>query len=106
MRRPKRRYLIFKVSGYLLNTKDVSNLLLTSLLKCYGIKGYTEALPHLVKFDEAKQAGILMCAHKGVVLIRSSLALTSSFKGRRIRLETVKVTGTLRKALRILCSLQ
>ncbi|OYT62840.1 MAG: hypothetical protein B6U69_00885 [Thermofilum sp. ex4484_15] len=103
--RSKRRYLVFKLSGSHLNEREVRKLIVASVLKYYGLKGYGDSLPRLAYFDRERVAGVIACLKEGVDVIRSSLALISKYKGKEVRLETLKITGTLRKAIRIVRSL-
>ena len=107
VKRIRKRYLVFKVRGVCLKEQTVRTAIEQTLQTLHGYSGILRSFYTFVVFDEKRQAGIVSC-HYGVVnLVRSSIALapTIALKHHNVLMYTVKVTGTLKKAKKILCSI-
>ncbi|RLE89618.1 MAG: hypothetical protein DRJ49_02405 [Thermoprotei archaeon] len=107
-KRLRRRYLVFRVESKngdkIWKRREIEEPLINSLLVLRGIVGLVETNFKLVKYDEQRSAGIISCFHKHVDLVRSAI-LMAGYRLDNTVMYTVKTTGTLKKAIKILESM-
>lgn len=84
--------------------REIEEPLINSLLVLRGIVGLVETNFKLIKYDEQRSAGIISCSHKHVDLVRSAI-LMAGYRLDNTVMYTVKTTGTLKKAIKILESM-
>ncbi|AMM54698.1 ribonuclease P protein component 2 [Pyrococcus kukulkanii] len=99
--RDKYRYIAFQVISEQPFTKgDIKEMIWSTILRVLGEVGTSMAKPWLIKFDEKSQTGILRCDRNYVEHVRFSLALIVEFKGRKVLVRTLGVSGTIRRLKR------
>jgi len=107
-RRLRRRYLVFKVKtrekDRIWSRREVEEALISSILVLHGVMGLVRSHFKLAKYDEQRGIGILSCSHRYVDLVRSAILIAGLRLGDST-IHTIKVTGTLKKAIRIFNSL-
>jgi len=90
-----------------LTKEKTEKILKETLFKLYGLKGVLEASPTLIYFDPSRQGGIISCTHNTVTYVRAALSWAPPIASlQNTMFYTVKVTGTIKKAKKILSSLQ
>jgi len=90
----RKRYIVFSVATESALSHDDFERAAVSLLREKG--ALRTVRPKLIDFDG--RAGILRCAHTGKDEAIGILNSMTSVTGARVRVETVKTSGTLRKA--------
>ncbi|ASJ16993.1 ribonuclease P protein component 2 [Thermococcus chitonophagus] len=96
--RDKYRYIAFQViSEELLKKGEVKDMVWSNVLRVLGEVGTSMAKPWLIKFDEKSQTGIIRCDRNYVEYVRFSLALITEYKGRKVLVRTLGVSGTIRR---------
>jgi RNase P/RNase MRP subunit POP5 len=94
----RRRYLLVHavVENGETGGEKIKEAVFNSYSKLFGLEGLSEAKLTWLGFDEKKGLGIIRCTHKVLPKVRAALALTSTLNGQRVRICTVKVSGTIR----------
>ncbi|RLF89947.1 ribonuclease P protein component 2 [Thermococci archaeon] len=94
----KHRYIAFQViSEEPLKKGEVREMIWGNILRVLGEVGTSMAKPWLIKFDEESQTGILRCDRNYVEHVRFSLILLTEFKGKKVLVRTLGVSGTIRR---------
>ncbi|MCS7097084.1 MAG: Rpp14/Pop5 family protein [Candidatus Methanomethylicia archaeon] len=108
MKLRKNRYLIFRVickeDNPNITFKDILNSILNSILTLFGIAGSSKMYISLMRYYPEKKIGILRCDHLNVTKARAALVFINNINGYNVILSIAKVTGTLRKAEKIINS--
>ena len=105
--RPRRRYLIFSArSPVPLSAEDLREALRETMRSLFGERALALSGFELVLYDAAKGLGVVRCHHTHVDAARAALAMTTSVRGLSVALTTLRVTGTLRRAARVVASLE
>lgn len=104
--KPRKRYLIFLVNSPMtFSSSEVEEAIKRELERCFGERCLALSGIELISYDERTGIGVLRCYHAYLEYARAALALVSDIKGTPIALYTLKVTGTKKKAIRIMHSL-
>ncbi|MBS3149675.1 ribonuclease P protein component 2 [Candidatus Woesearchaeota archaeon] len=93
-----KRYLVYKmINENSFNFKDVKSAIDDSCLRFLGELNYSKAgIMHLEKFNN--NIGILRISSKYVNEVKTALALINNIQGKKVILDCVGVSGTLKKA--------
>mgnify|MGYP000246166599 CR=1 FL=1 len=104
----KNRYLVFRVirkSGRLISFSDVLNAIFSSFISLFGEVGSSKISFSLMKYCPELGIGILRCDHLSVIKVRAALALIRRIAGDDVIFSVVKISGTFKKAEKILNNL-
>lgn len=85
--------------------REILNSIFNSILSLFGEIGASKISFSLMRYYPEKRLGILRCDHLNVIKMRSALAFIKDIGGYNIAFRVIKVTGTFRKAEKILNSL-
>ncbi len=100
------RYLIFLVEPRLNYDKElVKKSIVESLTSLFGQNVLVSSGFKMVKYNSEKAAGIIKCNHLYVNHVRTAITLVNEINGLKVAIRVIKVTGTCKKARRILESL-
>lgn len=97
----RKRYIIFRVNAErTLSRKDLEKAILSS----FRMKGPIQSIrPKLISFDG--EVGILSCLHTGKEGAIEVLTAITHVGDMDVKIETVKTSGTIRKARAVINSL-
>lgn len=97
--RGKRRYLLlhFFAEGRPLEASEAKGALLEKFRELFGLEGLAEAELAWIGRLPDKSLEIVRCNHKAVSKVRTAIALIGEIRGRRVRICTVRVSGSLRR---------
>lgn len=96
MRRPSRRYLVFRiVSDTSFPAEKLSLEIEQSLRGFFGDIGALQAFPRLISYDAAKMMGVIRCSTEWVDRVRTALALTTQIDGQTIGFLVLRSSGTI-----------
>jgi len=102
--REKRRYVLIKVESTVAVTAEALDAYAKGCVQRFlGIEGLARVKPKLVHFDAEKGAAVFRVARDFVRDFRLSLELAP--RTSPLLLRVVKVTGTMRKAVRMISSM-
>ncbi|MCR6623438.1 MAG: hypothetical protein HA488_00450 [Candidatus Verstraetearchaeota archaeon] len=104
----KNRYLIFRIickDGRSIGFSDVLNAIFSSLSSLFGEVGSSKISFSLMKYCPELGIGILRCDHLSVSKVRAALALIRSVSGDDVIFSVIKISGTFKKAEKILNNL-
>lgn len=85
--------------------REVLNSIFNSILSLFGVVGASKLSFSLMKYYSDKKLGIIRCDHLSVVNMRIALTFIRKINDHDVVFRVVKVTGTFRKAEKILNSL-
>jgi ribonuclease P/MRP protein subunit POP5 len=98
-KREKNRYLVYGLSSEKpLNGEEMGKAIWKSALGFLGELGVAKSGLRIVDFDEAKQKGIIKVNRDSVEEGRVVLSLVKEVSGSKTALETIGVSGILKKA--------
>ncbi len=99
MMREKRRYILFEViSEVKVDKRRLQNAIWDSFYSLYGDTGASRSRLWLVCYDSG--IGLLKCSHRMVEEVRAALACIHSINGMRVAIRVIRVSGTIRGALK------
>jgi RNase P/RNase MRP subunit POP5 len=104
--RGKRRYLLFHLTvegDFRPKAEEVWKAVYEAYRRLFGLAGLSQAELAWIDYRGNSGFGILRCSHKAVARLRTALAIIGRLNGRRARICTVRVSGTiktLKEALR------
>ncbi|ADP77619.1 Ribonuclease P-related protein [Methanothermus fervidus DSM 2088] len=106
--RYKKRYIAFEIISELsLNRRDIINIIWDSCLKVYGECNVSKFRIWVTKLwcppslqHGRVMAGLLRCKRGEEKKVISALSLVSQYKGKRVVIHTLGVSGTMRAAMR------
>lgn len=99
----KNRYIIFEIiCKETFMFRDVLNAILNSMLSLYGEFGLSRINFSLLRYYSDKHFGIFRCDHLSVGKVIASITLIKSINNVEVIFNILKITGTLKKAERIL----
>ncbi len=102
----RKRYLIFTlISNTDHSAKDVESALVESMKKIFGDLGLAMSGFKFMFYDEEKNTGIVRCWHKYTDHVRASIMMIKELKGTPAMIYVRKMTGTFKKAKRIVAAL-
>ncbi len=96
MIRAKKRYLLYKVEGQVLDERSCRNAVTSAVYIFLGEKGASEANVKFMGFDAAKQAFFLRCALGSLESTIAAIALQTSFNAKPIALRLEKMSGSVK----------
>jgi ribonuclease P/MRP protein subunit POP5 len=97
--RNRRRYIAYQViSESKFIFQDLSNSIWHSLLNLMGELGASQADLWIARdlYDEAKQIGIIRCAHDNVEQVRTALALIERIGDVRVIVKVLGISGSIK----------
>ncbi|MFH1774806.1 MAG: Rpp14/Pop5 family protein [Methanobacteriota archaeon] len=98
--REKKRYVAFRAySEEPLKREEVIRAVWSETLAFFGENIASEINLWVLNFDEASQKGFLVCSHREVGKVKAALTLVSMVNGKKVFLQTLGVSGTI-KALK------
>lgn len=97
--REKRRYLLFEIACSSASEPEAKQALYAGLLAFLGEHGVALANPKLIEYDAKTRRGILRCRRDAVEGVRQAVALISDVNARRARVDVIKVSGSIKKAV-------
>ncbi len=98
--REKKRYVAFRTcSEQPLKREEVVRAIWNEVLAFFGENAASEINLWVMNFEEASQKGFLVCSHREVGKVKAALALVSMVNGKKVFLQTLGVSGTI-KALK------
>ncbi|MBD3388205.1 MAG: hypothetical protein GF416_03925 [Candidatus Altiarchaeales archaeon] len=101
--RERNRYIVFEViSDSKPDRKSVVDAVWGSLLRLHGELGASRTSMWVMDYDPEKKRGILKVNHSSVDVLKSSMAVVKEIRRQKAIINTVKTSGTLRKAREIL----
>ena len=101
----RNRYLIFLVKYPLILTlSELREVIRNEFISIFGEKDYALSNFNVIYFDYETYLGIARCRHKYLDLSRTILTLINNINGVPVAIFVIKVTGTMKKAIRILKS--
>ena len=102
--RTRRRYLIVKIepANTDLAVDSLETILLGAIIRLWGAEGLAKINPKLIYLDKRRQLAVVRVDAEGVE--RARLAFELFPRVAPIVVRVVRVTGTVRKALRIIKS--
>lgn len=83
---------------------ELERAIIQELKRTFGEKYLALSGLELINYNEKRAIGVIRCYHKYLEYIRATLALINNIRGVPVVLYTLKVTGTKKKALRIIHS--
>ncbi len=96
MRRPSRRYLVFRiVSNASFPAERLSLEIEQSLRRFFGDIGALQAFPRLITYDAMKMIGVIRCSAAWVDRVRTALALTTQIEGQPTGFLVLRSSGTI-----------
>lgn len=96
MRRPARRYLVFRImSDDSFSSERISTEIERSLRRLFGDIGVLHSFPRLVSYDPTKMMGVLRCSAAWLVKVRASIALITQIDGHLVGFFVLKSSGTV-----------
>ncbi len=98
--KPRRRYIVFRVEGGVVDEKKLERAILETASKVLGAAGVAASGIRLVYFDEEKGYGILRVRSDYKYHALAILGLVRSVNGGKILLVPVSTSGTIKSALR------
>jgi len=104
----RNRYIIFTVfcrDNVNISFREILNSIFNSILSLFGEVGASKISFSLMRYYPEKRLGILRCDHLNLIKMRSALAFIKDIEGNNVTFRVIKVTGTFRKAEKILNSL-
>ena len=97
MPRVRRRYIAFEVLGEEpVSEEQVARAITEAHLKFSGEQRFGRSSPRIISFDEQRQIGIVRSYLEGVAELRASLSLITRIAGRRVAVNALGMSGTLR----------
>lgn len=98
--REKKRYAAFRAySEQPLKREEVVRAIWNEVLAFFGENAASEINLWVMNFDETSQKGFLVCGHREVRKVKAALTLVSMVNGKKVFLQTLGVSGTI-KALK------
>ena len=96
--KPRKRYLLFHVEAETgrLEEQKIKGEVYESFKKLFGVTGLSKAGIRWVKFNPEQGFGIIRCSQEMVPQLRTSLAVIKNLENRKVRVCTVRVSGTLK----------
>ena len=97
----KNRYLVYRVtSKEKFKFEDIKKTMYDTIKDFIGDLGIAKAGLNIMPetFVEDKQTGIIKTNHKNVDLIKSAIMFVKEIKGKKAKIETKYVSGTIKKA--------
>ncbi len=94
------RYIVFEIITELeeISKSDLLNSITRSLFSLHGELGASKTGIWLIEFDERKKKGIIRCSHKGLIELRTSLAVISQINKNPVIFHVLGISGTIKKA--------
>lgn len=104
VRRDRWRYLIvcIHVNGVSVTREALCNAIVNGLRTLYGDWGLSRSKLQFFDYNPKKSLLITRCAHKSVLMVRAAVALVYNIEGGKALLHVRRITGTLKKARRLL----
>ena len=100
MKRVRWRYIIFHLhTTGSPSLEDVKKALKRSFRCLFGVYGLSLCQLKVISYDETSKLGVLKCPHKGVPMVRASIALLSDIAGNPSSIHVVAISGTLKRAM-------
>ncbi|MEM2138212.1 MAG: Rpp14/Pop5 family protein [Candidatus Anstonellaceae archaeon] len=98
----KRRYVAFSLlcEGKALSASEAKKIVHEHFLRFFGEIGIASLAFKLVKYEEKKGRGIIRCAKEKLDEAVFCCACLSEFEGKKCRMETLKASGTVKRASR------
>jgi RNase P/RNase MRP subunit POP5 len=105
--RPRRRYLAVRLhaDGSLPSESSFRNAIWHQLQELYGEFGVSRIGFWVVAYHPSESAAVLRCQHDQVRLLRAALATLTTIDTRSLIIQVVGLSGTLRKAITLLPTL-
>ena len=100
--KPRRRYIVFEVIPGDLDHAEVEAALNETLRKLVGIVGESSSRMKLLYFDKRRSRGIIRIRREHKYLALAVLGLTRSIAGRRVIVIPLAVTGSIKRAKRLI----
>ncbi|MBS7287916.1 MAG: hypothetical protein KIH01_04025 [Candidatus Freyarchaeota archaeon] len=103
----RRRYVVFHVtSDGEFEYEEVSQSIWDMLLRLFGELGVSLMDLRLMEYDEQSGFGILRCTHKTVDAVHAGVSMISNIEGTPVLIDVKKITGSLRKARKVIGELK
>ncbi|MEM4446855.1 MAG: Rpp14/Pop5 family protein [Candidatus Jordarchaeales archaeon] len=98
----RRRYIVFQVVGSKgLEFEEVAGSILSELLRIFGELGVSVMELKIIEYDKDSGFGVLRCSHRTVSAVQAGVSLISSISGAPVLVDVRRVTGSLKKARKI-----
>lgn len=93
------RYIAVKIfSDSHLVKEDLDSILKNEVLLLVGKIHYPKIMPKVAYFDYPNQKAIIRCLNQGVEELKVALALITSNEGKRLHIQSIYTSGTIKKA--------
>lgn len=98
------RYLVIctHVNGVSITREILCSAIINELHSLYGDWGLSRSRLRFFDYNPQKSLLIARCAHKSVLMVRAAIAMVHSIKGGKALLHVKRITGSLKKARKIL----
>ena len=96
----KKRYLLLKVEkarGEKFSQEEFKHCAYEAIFSLLGEAGAARSNIQAKFFDEAKQEGVVRCSLAGLERTIAALACKTSFRGKKVALRLVKISGIIAK---------
>lgn len=97
--RPRRRYIVFEISGARMGRNDAIKALKSSFRLLLNSE-LNRGLFKLVFYDARSQRGLLRCGHKQVNEVKTVLTGKEKICNKRVSFRVLGVSGTIKAAKR------
>ncbi|MEM1537516.1 MAG: Rpp14/Pop5 family protein [Candidatus Nezhaarchaeales archaeon] len=98
------RYLLvcIHVGGAGVTREALCSAIINGLHSLYGDWGLSRSKLLFFDYNPKKSLLVLRCAHKSILMVRAAIAMVYNIEGGKALLHVKKITGTLKKARKIL----
>ena len=95
----RKRYILIRITGEIERKREVAELVAKAGSQFLGefnmAKAGVQFLPET--WNVNKKEGIIRVGHKYADELRAALALVKEYEGRKVKVESLKVSGSLKK---------
>ncbi len=95
----RKRYILIKIDGLEAEKENVKKLVIQAGLQFLGELGMARAGIQFLEdtWNEKDSTGIIRVSHKYVDEVKAALALVKEFEGKKITINSIKVSGEINK---------
>jgi len=102
-RKLRKRYIVFAVLSEKKHSKnDVEKAIKSTFREYFGELLLARCDPQLIYFDSERQRGVIRCTHLCKMQVLATLALIREIEREKCLIVPIRVTGTIKKARKIL----
>jgi len=102
-RKLRKRYVVFAVLSEKKHSKnDVEKAIRNTFREYFGELLLASCDPQLIYFDSERQRGVIRCTHSCKMQVLAALALIREIEHEKCLIVPIRVTGTIKKARKIL----